>query len=287
MRNRLSKYDLPCPKFASSKNKDELLKIIDNYPLIVKPVDRSGSRGVTKVYDEFQLYKAIDRATQESFEKNVIIEEFISGKEYSVEMISWQGKHFFIQITEKETTGYPYYVEKGQHQPAIISTEKKMEIINLINKSLTALGVIYGASHSEIIINENGKVYIVEIGARMGGDYIGSHLVYLSTGYDFLRGVIEIALGKFSEIKLNYNYYSGVYFIIPEKGIVTEIIDNTDKYFEIVSSEISIKKKDVIDEIRESSKRPACFIYQSKNNKFNFSDSILKIKTYKQNEYTI
>ena len=115
-----------------------------------------------------------------------------------MEFISYQGKHYPLQITDKVTTGAPHFVELEHHQPADLTLEQYSEIYRLTTKALDALGVTNGASHSEYRITEKGKIYVMEIGARMGGDFIGSHLVQLSTGYDFLRGVIEVALGEFT-----------------------------------------------------------------------------------------
>jgi biotin carboxylase len=78
------------------------------------------------------------------------------------------------------------------------------------------LEINFGASHSEFKINSNGDIYIIEVGARMGGDFIGSHLVQLSTGYDFLKGVIEISLNEFTEPIFTHQKSAGVYFYCDE-----------------------------------------------------------------------
>ena len=80
-----------------------------------------------------------------------------------------------------------------QTMPSIIIEKIKIETL----KTLSALDIQFGAAHSELKIDSNGNVYLIEVGARMGGDFIGSHLVESSTGYDFVKGVVEIALGKF------------------------------------------------------------------------------------------
>jgi biotin carboxylase len=276
MRKRLLEYSLPCPKFTNN-SKSELTDF--SFPLIIKPTDRSGSRGISIVNSKKDLKCAVEQALDESFNKQVIIEEFIYGKEYSVEMISWKGEHNFLQITEKETSGAPYFIEKEQHQPANISNDKKEEVIEIIKKSLDALEVKNGASHSEIIINDHGKVYITEIGARMGGDYIGSDLVELSTGFDFVKAVIEVSLNIRPEIELSSNYFSGIYYTFAPKGRVSEIINHSKKFTEIIRNEVYCAKGDQIPEIRESGVRPACFIYQSVNKRFIPNQNIIKIVT--------
>lgn len=278
MRQVLAENGLPCPKFRLVNNESTLVQDL-SYPLIVKPTDRSGSRGVTKVDDVKFLEPSINRAIGESFNKNAIVEEFVEGKEYSVEMISWQGVHHFLQITEKETTGAPYFVEKAQHQPAQLSESLKMKIISIINDSLTVLDIKYGASHSEIIITKDSQIYITEIGARMGGDYIGSDLVYLSTGFDFVKAVIHVSLGIEPKIEINENNFSGACFVYPKHGKIVEIIDNSKKYSEIVRTEIYVKKGDVVSEVRESSERKACYLYKAKQKIF-INEDIIQIITH-------
>jgi biotin carboxylase len=267
MRDVLSKNNLPCPNFYLVENKN-IPKVELDYPLIVKPTDRSGSRGVTKVANKPDLNSAISRAISESFNKKAIVEEFIEGKEYSIEMISWNGEHHFLQTTEKKTSGAPYFVEKEQHQPADITKEVLNEIICITKKALTALDVKFGASHSEFIITDDNKIYITEIGARMGGDYIGSDLVELSTGFDFLKAVIEVSLGIEPQIELRKKNYSGVYYVYPKHGKVLSINDNSSIFPEIVRTEIYVKEGDIIGEIKESNQRKACYVYKCYSGRF-------------------
>ena len=268
MRARLSEAGLPCPKYSQSSDMEKLKNTCGEFPLIVKPTDRSGSRGVTLVRNELELQLAIVRAHVLSFTYGHIVEQFISGAEYSIEMISWQGVHYFLQITEKETSGAPYFVEKGHHQPAQMPESMKSNIISIVTSSLNSLGIEYGASHSEIIVTPQNEIFIVEIGARMGGDYIGSHLVELSTGYDYLKGAIEIALGYFNlPVKIECKY-SGIHYIFGEPGVISRLTNNSKKFKEIVSCEVYYRIGDYIREVRESNDRTACYIYQSNVGKF-------------------
>lgn len=124
-----------------------------------------------------------------------MVEEYVGGQEYSVEYISWQGRHQFLAITEKFTTGAPHYIETGHLEPARLDAATQKKVQQIVEHALDSLGVEYGASHSELKIDNDGKIAIIEIGSRMGGDCIGSHLVQLSTGYDFVDAVIDVALG--------------------------------------------------------------------------------------------
>ncbi len=276
MRERLSKNEILCPKFMklNSFEEEKINKIIKNFkfPCIVKPTDRSGSRGVSKVNDRNELESAITRAISYSLKKECIVEEFISGNEISVESISYQGIHYLLAITDKETTGSPHFVETAHHQPSIYNSQKK-EIEKLITSALDALEVKNGASHTEIKITESGELYIIEVGARMGGDFIGSHLVKLSTGYDFVKGVIDVSLGRYTKPHLEYDFYSGVYFLYSKsQGKVMKINDNTGNYPEIIKKEINLRIGEEIKPLTESADRKGYYIYQSKEK---FSNSNL------------
>lgn len=228
-----------------------------NYPLIVKPADRSGSLGVKKIASESELEEAFKTALDCSLGKEVIVEEFIEGYELSVESISMQGRHFILALTDKVTTGAPHFVELEHHQPAEVGEELRNEILDIIPKALSSLNIQSGAAHSEIIISD-GAIYINEIGARMGGDFIGSHLVELSTGYDYLKGVIEVALGINNEPVINKQKHSGVIFGSPETQDSLTKTDVTNPAF--VEYKMPSKK---LETLTKSGDRDGYFIYQS------------------------
>lgn len=256
----LKQSQLFVPKFICTNTEHPQFDSIQSFPIIVKPTDRSGSRGVTKVYNVEEREKAVGRAFAESLVKEVILEEFVEGMEISVESISYNGKHFVLQITDKVTTGEPYFVELEHHQPSALSEEVKQKVKMLIPLALDALHIKNGASHAEIKITPEGNLKIIEIGARMGGDFIGSNLVQLSTGYDFLKGVIQVALGRFDEPQITENNYSGVYFISKETENLKHYIEDKEKYPEIIEAEMTDSE---LHNIKESADRSGHFLYKS------------------------
>ena len=196
MRKELYNHKILCPKFLITDT-DEIDIQNMNFPIIVKPTDRSGSRAITKVKDSSELKEAIMRARDISFEKRAIVEEYIEGDEYSAECISQNGVHYLLNITKKFTTGSPHFIETGHLEPAGLSDEDIGKIRDTIFKALDALDIKLGASHSEFKYSREDKiVHIIEIGSRMGGDFIGSSLVRFSTGYDYLKMVIDCAVGN-------------------------------------------------------------------------------------------
>lgn len=261
MRQKLQAARVNCPKYYAvhqTTNIENLSNSI-SYPAIVKPVDRSGSKGVTKIHSPHELQKASQIAIEASFAKMAIVEEFIDGIEVSVEMISYEGKHYNLAITDKTTSGAPHFVELAHHQPSSLSPIIQNQIYESAHKGLGALEIKYGASHPEFIISDSG-IYITEIGARMGGDFIGSDLVYLSTGYDFLKGVILVALGEFDPPVINLNKFSGVYFYSILSQSIGNMIDNKEKYNFIIRCE---KEEKPLMPLKQSADRAGYFIYQN------------------------
>jgi len=258
MRQRFSEYNILSPQYVIANENYSVTNF--QFPLIVKPTDRSGSRGVKKILKESDLKEAVDRAKKESFTHQAIIEEYIIGSEVSVESISWQGKHYILAITDKVTTEEPYFVELEHHQPSQLSLEIQNKIKTETLKALTALHVNYGASHSEFKITANGEVYVIEVGARMGGDFIGSNLVELSTGYDFVKAVINVSLGVFEQPVLIAKKYSGVYFLCLETQKILSLIQNWQNIHQIVYAEVTNKE---LQAVECSADRSGYLIYQA------------------------
>lgn len=251
----------PSPKSFLIKSFEESNKLKLEFPVIVKPTDRSGSRGITKVDNEIGLKKAIEDAMKASFEKKVLIEEYVDGEEYSVEYISFKGKHDFLTLTKKITTGPPNFIEVGHIQPVDIKEELLYKIKLIISKALTNLGVMNGASHSEIKI-KNDKITIIEIGARMGGDCIGSDLVKLSTGFDYLDMVIDISFGRrpiFKQVVKPKNVM--IKFLFSDRDIfkLNKLKEDYPELIVRVSSISEDEKKD----IKDSSERLGYYIISS------------------------
>ena len=267
MRQAFAVANVPCPQFecVDVKNLHHRLREIENtmsLPLIVKPSDRSGSLAVNKVEAWEDLKVAVELSQSVSFCHEAMVEEYIEGQEISVEFISYQGKHYPLQITDKVTTGAPHFVELEHHQPSSLSADMYQQIYAITNRALDALGVTNGASHSEYKITDDGRIVIMEVGARMGGDFIGSDLVQLSTGYDFVRGVIEVALGEFNEPVFLDRCCSGVFFLSAETAQVAAYIKDSKQYPEIVQAEQTDTE---LHRVTCSAERSGYFIYQGRN----------------------
>lgn len=265
MKDTLRRNELPVADYIAitDTNLDSAAKL--GFPLIIKPSDRSGSMGVTKVNSVDELSIAYQNAKQASLSGSILAEAFINAREVSVESISYKGVHKILAVTDKVTTGAPHFVEVEQHQPSTLPAHQIEELYRITLNALDALGIVNGASHSEFFILED-LIYINEIGGRMGGDFIGSHLVELSTGYDFLKATIEVALNLKPTPTINSNHYSGVIY---------KWVKNSTKFDEYVSDGTEIIQKHLsnsnLTELSKSGEREDYIIYRSKR-RITFTD---------------
>lgn len=260
MRRAFRDAGLPVPYFAAAGEGDAVNP--PSYPVIVKPTDRSGSRAVTKVENYGELRQAIRRAVDQSFEKKAIVEEYLPGEEYSLEAISHQGVHTCLAITKKYTTGAPNFIETGHLEPAPLSPGLEEKIKQTVFGGLDALGIQTGASHSEFRVDREGNVRLIEIGSRMGGDCIGSHLVPLSTGLDFVKMTIQTAAGTAPEIPADrLHRCSAVRFIMEEKDLA--LLERIEKEYPQYIREKVLDGEPGSRQVSDSSTRFGFFILQT------------------------
>lgn len=268
MRERLNLLNVSIPLYQILDSNEESVNI--PFPVIVKPIDSGGSQWVTLVLDKVDLTNAIERALEFSSSKQIIVEQYIDGREFSIESISYRGEHYILAITDKITTGPPNFVELEHHQPADISNELKENITTLVINTLNALKVEYGAAHTEVKLDDNGSAYVIELGARMGGDFITSDLVKLSTGYDFVKGVLEISCGQFHVPMLTYSKFSGIYFLSEQTDYVLKYIQGQEKNEYIIDYDINGE----VVLAKSNRDRAGYFIYQQDNSRFNINKSL-------------
>ena len=199
--------------FSSVKEIESYINEL-SFPLIVKPIDSSASRGVSKVENRDELLPAFNYALKYSHGEKVIIEEFIYGREYSVESLTQNNKTHVVAITQKSTNGSnnKYFVESRHIVPADLSGEEKSDIESYVRDIIKTLKINNSATHTEIKLSPKGIV-MMEIGGRLGGDFITSDLVPLSTGIDMLDNIIKIGLGEKINIKKTRSSFAGIRFI--------------------------------------------------------------------------
>lgn len=170
--------------------KDEVV-----YPVMVKPCDGSGSRGAARVDSADEFVKACEVAMGYSLSHKAVSEPFVCGREYGVESFVNNGDIHVLAVMQKDMTLPPYYAELGHAIPSGLGEELELKVKDSVRKALVAMGVNHGSVNMDLLINENGDVHIIDVGARMGGNLIGSHIIPLGTGIDYMGNMIKAAVG--------------------------------------------------------------------------------------------
>jgi biotin carboxylase len=226
--------ELLSPKYVEATCIEDIQNSDVPYPMILKPINLGGKRGITVAKDASELEQAFNYA-KESFRKGttpvIIAEQFLDGgMECSVESITFKGKHTIVQITQKDSSGAPHCVELGHHQPAPLSQDIWDKVVRGVSSGLTAIGITNGPCHTEIKII-NGEVYLIEFNARPGGDHIWWPMVELSTGFDIIAAVAQAATGDLKPIDLGEfkHHYSGLYYVVKQTGYLKPIFDACEK----------------------------------------------------------
>lgn len=234
------------------------------YPCITKPTDNSGSRGVMLVNDRDELLDAIKYSSENGRRGGVICEEFMRGPEVSVEVVVYRGVPHVLQVTDKLTTGAPHFVEMGHSQPSGLGEKNVDAIKDLACRAVKSVGIENGPAHVEIMLTEQGPK-MVELGARMGGDCITTHLVPLSTGVDMIKATMDICLGYEPDLDPRFQKGSAIRFLDAPHGRITAIsgADAAEKIEGV--REISFTKGvgDTVGEIGSSTDRVGFVIAQA------------------------
>ena len=225
MRQALKEHGVPVPVFFGVKDECEYLHAIQQIPgncFIVKPADSSGSRGVHLVSRTEDPMPAFLNSKKFSRSGVVMVEEYMTGPEVSVESLTIDGETQVIAITDKLIVGDGNFTEIGHTQPSALPVAQQEEIRDVVCRTVKAIGIDQSPSHTELKVTPNG-VKVVEIGARLGGDNITTSLVPLSTGVDMLAACIRIAMGDPVDHFEKKQNSSAIRYFMPPVGTILDI----------------------------------------------------------------
>ena len=254
------------PWYYIAHDRDSFDRIIGSvtYPCIMKPTDNAGSRGVVLCHSANDLRSEYEYSRRESRGGAVIIEEYLQGPEFSVEVMVVDGEPHILQITDKLTTGAPHFVEMGHSQPTRQPVDVQERIRDLAIRACRAVGINIGPAHVEMILAENGPK-MVELGARMGGDCITTHLVPLSTGVDMVGCTIRLACGETIDIQPKRNKGAAIRYFDAHNGVIKAIegISEAERIAGVQEISIVHQVGEKIGEIGSSADRVGFVIAQA------------------------
>lgn len=198
-RQFLSKNGFNCPNAKGYNNIEDALKDLDcfNWPVIVKPVDSAGSKGVTKVTEKFKLREAIQVALSFSISKNFIIEDYLDkvGAQSSADIFTVNGKLVYPAYSDQlfDPKAANPYTPAIEIWPANMEQKYQDDLTNQLQQLVTLLNMKTGIYNVESRVCSDGKAYIMEVSPRGGGNRI-AELQDMATGQSLIRNEIKKAL---------------------------------------------------------------------------------------------
>lgn len=278
MKSRLKEKNIPIPRFALVKNANDIQRLRKSWDIetvIIKPTDRSGSRGVYLVSKNQDLNLAINYVKKYSLNGQILMEEYVPGLQISTETVIYKGKAItpgFAERLYSDTINFnPNIIENGGWLPADISQDIFNKVCALVEDAARALQINDGVAKGDVVICQNRGPLIIEMAARLSGGDFSESLVPLSSGVNYVRTAIEIALGN-KNIDLNIlkpktlNHVANRYFFV--RSGTFEDISGLNLFLddpEVVKIKINYEIGDQLPVIDSHATRTGVFIVKAAN----------------------
>ena len=231
MKKHLARHGIPLPWFCEINSLSQLKEKAKQrgYPLVLKPVDNSGARGVIRLTPEVDLSWAYEFSSQYSRCGKLILEEFLTGPQISIEGVMWEDKFYITGFSDRNYDKldrfFPFIIEDGGSLPSLLSEKDKKEVGEVFERAVRTLGINIGPAKGDMVLTEEGAK-VIEIAARLSGGNFCDVKVPLSTGIDIVDVVIDISTGKVPDLsKLTPLRNVGVAerFFFPPPGKIRKI----------------------------------------------------------------
>jgi biotin carboxylase len=241
MRKKLYEFGLKDVNFFTLKKISEIskaLKVI-NFPLVVKPVDSSGSRGVSYVKNHQELISKCKAAFDCSRTNEILLEEYMDGDEVAIDGFVIDGELVVLSISDKIRTSPPYLLDTEVIFPSLVPNNIKQEIEEILTKVIKILEINNCPIHIEMMITKEG-VKIVEIAVRGAGFKVYTDIVPYISGVDTLLVQIKLLLGE--DVVLNKSF--------AKKAVCLKFLDSEAGILKDVSGIEEAKKIEGVEEIK-------------------------------------
>lgn len=221
------------PPFRQVHTKRDIENFIrrHGYPVVLKPVDSRGARGVLRLTPDTNLSAALSISRKESPTGRVMVEKFLCGQQISTESVIFDGKIVTPGLSDRNYEYLekyaPYIVENGGDLPALLTKRQKKSIEDLLLHAAQSIGIERGTMKGDIVLTRDSGPAVIEVAARLSGGYFATDEIPLSTGVDIVKAAISIALGvkpDFDELKPKFQrYVSQRFFFPPAPGTLERI----------------------------------------------------------------
>lgn len=290
MRERFKIYDVPSPTFREVSTLDQAIIAVKDigFPVVLKPTDCMGARGVTKVSSLEELPLAFFSAFSITNDDVIIVEKYMKGPELSIDALVYNGKIEFIGIADRIIKFPPHFVEIGHTLPSILPEDQINDALDVMAQGIKALGITSGAAKGDIKITDKGAM-VGEIAARLSGGFMSACTIPYSNGYDAIKGAIQISVGEKLDICKTKEHASAERAILPKFGRVVEIkgIEEAKKIKGIKDIFIDIRINDIIRPLVSNMGKAGHIISEGKTREEAIETvdkalKIIKIKTNKE-----
>ena len=290
MKKKFKTDGLPMPDFVEIYGYDELINTIENwgYPIVIKPVDSRGARGVLKLTEKVDLQWAWNHSKKNSPTGRVMLEKYLKGPQISTEAIIVNGVGYPIGFSDRnyefEDKFSPYIIENGGGFPSNIAAHYQNSISEMAIKAGLSMGITNGIAKGDMVLTEEGPK-VIEIAARLSGGWFSTDQIPLGLGIDLIGSAIKLALGE--EIQKNNllpEFHKGVAirYFFPKPGIIKDI--NIPNRYENINwihrVGFFVKLGDMIEEVTNHTKRAGFVITTGKTREIaveraiNFANSV-------------
>jgi biotin carboxylase len=270
MKQRFRTDGVPVPWFrpVDSARDLEACAISNDIPLIIKPVDSRGARGVLRVIPDFDLRWGFEEARSQSPSGRIIVEQYLGGPQVSTESLVVDGEVFTVGFSDRNYEFLerfaPNVIENGGELPSFLPADIQNQVKNVVARAVQSLGIKNGVAKGDIVIH-NGDVYVIEMAARLSGGYFCTHEIPLNTGVDFVGAAIRMALGEKIDSKdlmptLNQGVAQRYFFPQPGKVVSIKGVKEVQARPEVALFEIRVKPGDIIGPVNSHPARAGVVI---------------------------
>ena len=231
MKQAFARAGIPIPWYQAIASIDQLRAAIAErgFPLVLKPVDGRGARGVLRLTEQTDLAWAFAHATGQSRRGGVMVEEYLSGPQISTEglLVGGEGTTcgFIDRNYEHLERFAPYIVENGGEQPSVLPLSAQRQIASVAMDAGRAMGIVSGSVKGDMVWTERGP-YVIEIAARLSGGWMSTDQIPLGTDVDLIGCAIRVALGESvpaEDIRPRWHRGVAIRYFFPPPGRVVAI----------------------------------------------------------------
>ena len=284
MKDNFRANNIPIPDYSEITFLADLKKYAADwgFPLVIKPVDSRGSRGVLRLTEQIDLDWAFNHSKSMSPSGKLMVERYLEGPQLSTESMMLDGECFTPGYSDRNYEFLekfsPFIIENGGDLPSFASLELKKEINEIIKDAALSMGISNGIVKGDIVIYK-GRPYIIELAARLSGGYFCTHKIPLNSGVNIVKQAIKLAIGleidKNNLIPTKNSAVSQRYFF-PNSGLLKKIngLDSINEMDSIEFLDVRLKPGDTIFSYSDHTSRAGMVITSGVSRKKAISNAV-------------